>query len=491
MRKLILASLMLMGFSHALASTSGLFDNKQMISNSTLIDGVSQFLIERAETNMLYIFENKIKDNEQFACYFPNTRQRLEYNHLQEWMLFPTAIWKETIEKDIEVFAVRSLVSEVEEKLKLSEKAAELGDVYIRLTKDLAVEFNGQRYPLSGAYLRTDPAFDVINGFSYHLAEIVTALNNFRAYSTKCDSPNKTFAEFEASIAGLVKFKDNIAAFRNHVKKYGKDLRLAPEKLKAFCQSQDLEGDCSTEDKAMKLYIKKLEAELLARYSETKLGVFVKKIEKIKNQFNALVAQAKKETSYTGLVMLLLDDLKNRDILDQTQMQGLSRAALFFAAISDSKKPEQVKTVLEAYTLPAVSYYAKREPGNHVNITAYVGIAHGFYESDIPEPDEKTSVYAPIGLEFSRGLSNRSSLSIMLAPFDLAYPVTQKLNGNDADAELDDIFAPSVSFSYGFPELPLTMGLGYQQGRYITSVNKNENRWLVFIAFDMPLFNFR
>ena len=484
-RLILLCILMLSPLMVASAAEKG------MVSENDLINGVSDFLIERAEANLIYAFEYKIKKSEQFACYFPNTRNRLEYGHLQEWLLFPNKIWKETIEKDMEVFALRSVVVNVEKHLHVSDKATELADMYLTMSEDLVVLYDGQRYPLNVVYNRTQPESQVANGFSTYLGDIVTALNAFRRYTSTCESPAQGYDEFKNSIEGLLKIKDKLTAFENHMKQYGKDLRLATTKIKEFCEKHDLSGDCATEEQAARLYAAKLEKELKARFSETELATYVAQARLIQGKINAVVDKARDTDTYTGMVMVVLDGLNKEKVMDAPEFERLSRAALFFANISDSKSPEGVKAVLKAYTLPPVSYYTKREYGYHVNITAYLGLAYGFYDSDIPEPDEKTSIFAPIGVELSRGLGDGASFSLMLSPFDLGYPVTQRMNGNKSDAELSDILAPSITASYGLADMPFTLGAGYQQGRYIESVGKTETRWLIFIAFDMPLWNIR
>ena len=79
----------------------------------------------------------------------------------------------------------------------------------------------------------------------------------------------------------------------------------------------------------------------------------------------------------------------------------------------------------------------------------------------------------------------------MLSPFDFGYPVTLKLNGAVEDAEFGDIWAPSVVFSYGVRNLPLALGAAYQKGRFVQSQNNAEDRILLFIGFDMPLWPLR
>ena len=47
-------------------------------SSSQRIEGVTNFLVERANDTYFYIFENKMKNNDEFKCYLPNTYQYIE-----------------------------------------------------------------------------------------------------------------------------------------------------------------------------------------------------------------------------------------------------------------------------------------------------------------------------------------------------------------------------------------------------------------------------
>lgn len=466
------------------------FAKPNMVSKESLINGVSDFLIDRAEANLMHAFEHKIKDSEEFSCYFPNTSKRLQYGHLQEWMLFPKNIWEQTIVKDVDLFALRSVLVNVEKRLSVGDKAAELANLYLESTQELELLFDGKRYPLSVVNKGT-PEFEAVNGFSQHLGKIVSALNAFRPYTSVCDSPRQNLEEFKASISGLINITDNLKLFIDHVKKYGKDIRVSTNKLKEFCKKHKLGGDCSTEEKVSQQFVKKVKGYLEENFSELKLVAFVAAAKIVEGKVKNVVKEAEAKDTYTGMVMVLLDELEKTKVIDGDDFQRLSRSIMFFANISDSPSPDAVKAILTAYTLPPVSYYTKREHGYHVNLTAYLGLAWGSNVGDVPEPDESTSLFAPAGIELSKGLGNGTSLSIMISPFDFGYPVNQRLNGNDSDAKVEDILAPSITASYGFKGLPFTVGGGYQQGRYVPSLSESENRWLVFVAFDMPLFNLR
>lgn len=467
----------------------------KMVSEDAIVDGVSKFLLDRAETNLIYVFDKKIKNSEDFKCYFPNTRGQLKYGQLQEWLLFPRDMWKGSIEKDIELFALRSTAINLERNLKLSSKASALADDYLKLINDLVVEYEGKNYSLAVVdipdpkktkqeKIKEKAKLDRINGFSIHLGKIVSALNIFRKYTSPCESPKDGLLEFKKLISGILNYNKNINAFKQHVSKNGKYLHISEKKVKEFCDDNDLVGDCSSEKAAIRLFVAKLEKNINKQLSRT----FIGRLQRLNSDINQVLNEIRAQESYTGKVKVLLDKLDESNDLDTTDMKKLSRAALFFAAISDSKSGDEVSVILQAYTLQPVSFYTKRETGHHVNITAYLGLAGGLYDKNI-EPKEPLSIFAPVGIEYSEGFNDGGSWSLMISPFDFGYPITQHLNGNKENSNFNDILAPSLMLSYGFKDLPLTVGAGYQQGRYITSLNKTERRVLFFLAFDMPLFN--
>ena len=77
-------------------------------TESARIDGVAQFLIDRANDNYLYIFEKKIRESNVFQCYFPETRANLDVGGLKE-LLYSRGLWEDSIKKDLNVLATRAV----------------------------------------------------------------------------------------------------------------------------------------------------------------------------------------------------------------------------------------------------------------------------------------------------------------------------------------------------------------------------------------------
>ena len=46
-------------------------------AESDIVDGFTEFLVERANANLVAVFERRLKDDENFQCYFPNTYEKI------------------------------------------------------------------------------------------------------------------------------------------------------------------------------------------------------------------------------------------------------------------------------------------------------------------------------------------------------------------------------------------------------------------------------
>lgn len=178
------------------------------------------------------------------------------------------------------------------------------------------------------------------------------------------------------------------------------------------------------------------------------------------------------------------------------------KAMFLFAQLADAETGEELKELLEIATLPPVSFGVKRTPGEtHLMVSSYLGYSFALNYDDLVDKDTRHSLSVPLGVEWSRGCSNggrwydiasycsNGSLNFMVAPFDLAVPVNLLFEDSDDDVELKDIISPGAYLSYGFKSMPVVVGLGYSKGRALNGVDKEkEERFVLFLSFDMPLF---
>ena len=166
------------------------------------------------------------------------------------------------------------------------------------------------------------------------------------------------------------------------------------------------------------------------------------------------------------------------------------RYALFFAQLADAADTEdrnQVNALLKSVTIPPVSFGIKREPhATRVLVTSYVG---GAWTRQTGTSHQQTYlVAAPVGVEISQARDSGNSMSFMFSPLDFGYPLSLKLNGTDTKIKFSDVVVPSAYVFYGWKSYPLAIGAGYARVRNIDNPDRREGRFLVLIAFDMPLF---
>jgi hypothetical protein len=187
--------------------------------------------------------------------------------------------------------------------------------------------------------------------------------------------------------------------------------------------------------------------------------------------------------------LVALELLEDSGLFKPASYERLNRSVLFFVAIADAQDKDAVKATLQAYALEASSFTEKRKPGRSYFISSYLGIASADPDMHGSSAEESGSgLFVPVGVEYNRGSSSGHSWSLMFSPFDMAYPVNLKLNGIEEKVDLDEIVAPSITIAYGLEDYPVNIGIGYQRGRMLEDTGKAEERLLLFISLDMPLF---
>lgn len=274
--------------------------------------------------------------------------------------------------------------------------------------------------------------------------------------------------------------------FSNYLKQHAGELTLPQTGNDAICTMLNMSNGCDPNNDLKDRLITAINQRVSSVLNEQATGQIVTDINNIND---LLKSYQDPKTSMTTKVVMALKVIRNTNSIDSGEFENMSRYIMFFAQISDSDSPNEVRNVLAAYTLPSVSFYTKREYGSHWMITSYLGVSGGKSEpKDLPDNNNKYGIFAPVGIEWSYGTSSNSSFSIMLAPLDFGYPISLKLNGIEQSAKLNDIIAPSLNISYGIRGYPIVIGLAYQRGRLIEATGQQERRIMVFFAFDMPLF---
>lgn len=465
------------------------------------INGVSEFLIERANENYFYIFEKKIKDNEKFQCYFPTTYSYVSDGDLR-LLLTTQEVWDSAIKQDLDRLVSKVAAQKIAYSVKFNDLAVNISDRFINVAQYIKLKQGDKEYPIT--FIENNAPQDVVATVN----ALYTQPNNLIETLRNLDREIGQFADIEKCSADAIDSKKFVALYNQYyselknavsslkdwsemLKTQKKNFVLDETKLRSDCKEDDQRFMCKLwrlKDKAGSDWQKRVRDELdkpigkiTAAIAAT--AVVYKKVEDYKQAVETTDSNTVKAIEAIRL-------LKETGVENKLNIDQLKKHVLFFAQISDAESSEEVKSLLTQYTLPAVSFFVKREKdSHHILVTSYLGYAMGKIENPVATgEDYQHGIIAPIGLEYSYGTSHETSLSFMVAPFDFGYPVTLKLNGETEDLKLKDVVAPAAYFTFGIKDYPLNIGVGYQQGAKIQGVTEVEKRILLFIAFDMPLF---
>ena len=537
----------------------------QAADEADIVDGFTEFLVDRANANLVAIFERRLKDDENFKCYFPNTHAKIEKLRLAD--LFASKdYWENSLAVDLETLIYRSLFIEAQRGLKLIDR-----NQIIEALQLFEYVFDGKPYRIDFIEFGTpEPAIQQINGFTENLAKALNGIDKQRIYEDVCDLTVSNKEELQVLLKPYMSAADELTLWAKHLDEYGKNLRLNEEgKRQLVCELKNVDAEqCaqmnfddselseivrdkykpevfleaggiarrlekafddletvehlgSNEKRSIKRAAEQLPLleekgssatvdvedfqdrlasameETREKSRETLVAILADIKEKFKTVDDAdykrisgkLQAIIDSEKSYTERALVALELLEDSNQFNDAEMDRLRRSVTFFVSIADAEDKDAVKSILEAYTLPAVSYTEKRKQGHGIFISSYLGA--GFADSDVHDSEEKGSdggLFVPVGLEYNYGYPDGHSWSVMLSPIDMAYPVNLKLRGIEEDVEFDELIAPSLAVAYGFEDLPVNAGIAYQKGRQLDDVDKTEEKWLLFVTFDLPLF---
>lgn len=426
-----------------------IFFNIPLQANTTArINAVSDFLLERANSNYLYIFENRIK-SEKLSCYLPNISKQLEEIDLR-LLLKTQSYWESSVKTDLEGLILRLIQKSIKD-LKTNRKTLGLPINISKETKFFSMDLK---------HIKDDG----IKAILLDINASLKVINQEFTESKNCDLPSINNDTVKIVIVELKKIQDN----------YTKLIDIMKEKP-LIALSMD------SNDK--KISFNKRFTDI-----EGYLGFIISSY----NAYLNVKSELDSAKDQTSKAIIILKHMKNYKLIKNNKKYAyLKRYVLFFAEIQDAKNDEEsIKSILTAYTLPPVSFAMKRDPyNNYLFINSYLGTSWGTNSSKNKLNETKGfNLYAPVGLEFA-GVWEKlcsSPVSIYLAPFDFAYPISLKLRGIESELNLDDIVSPSIGITKGIKNLPLSFGIAIQKGKEVGSGNE-EVRVFGFVAFDMPL----
>lgn len=543
--QLYIAVLLLSLFSNSIHANTSTTQQNQ--NHSARINGVADFLLERAQDTALYLYEQSIRDNKNLQCYFPTTYDTLNSYQQGTLKIFISskAQWQNAIRNDMETLLVRSFAKEIEANVNFGNKQVPIANTVIGIMQQLDIRYTtttgATAYsPLTVTMFDADPeSRKKMQAFYQPFEELLASLAVFKAYTPSetgsiCNLPRFNYHQFTQEINGLTALPDTLKTWLEHVKKHQADLRPSTQLLTKFpteskawqavCEKAKTHSPqaCNSRESFIQQLITKFslqsgfdaQAYLVNDMAvlpdsgdiETLLADYKALISPIKKLYDSVKAvqsnaknnqQSTSELAQQALALIKKwwkvqhpNDTENQDLWK------LSKHIQFFALLSDANTADEVKGILSTFALPATGFWQKRTPEPHLMVTSYFGAAYNMKSNVLPGSESNNhnnGFYVPIGLEytFDRDLLGLSegALSIMLAPFDFGYPINLKLNGIEQDFEVDEIFAPSLAVSYGLQKWPLVVGVAYQKGAKFDEQASSESRMLLFVAFDMPLFN--
>ncbi len=454
------------------------------LASDNRVSAVTDFLIQRAEDNALYMFELRLKRNDEFACHFPDTYKYVENGELR-FLMKSSKRWDEAISADLKTMAVRYAASEINEALNFKELAMDFTNEFIETSQYLELSYEGKQYPLNVMPLTQDQQLrDLINGFYDQPVTLRDQLSTMGEAFTKLDAKCDTLAlneqQFIQLSDDLKQALEGLKPWAEFVAKNAKKLTINKPLLEEKCGSEPDYLPCRYLKKSPEELLSSPTAKVLAASVVTAAAVVTLK------QYGSKLEKAESAVEKVQIGDDFLSKSRAKKLIKNPEK--LKKQVMFFAEIADAKSKEEVQEILTNYTLPPVTFGIKREPGRHnLLISGYLTYSGGktLNEDDFGKSNSH-GVYAPVGLEYSYGLKN-GSLALMISPMDFGYPISLKLNGIDSNVDLDEVIAPSIAFSYGWKDYPLSIGLSYQQGRKALTSNDTEKRVMLFFGIDMPL----
>jgi hypothetical protein len=224
-----------------------------------------------------------------------------------------------------------------------------------------------------------------------------------------------------------------------------------------------------------------------------------------------------KSTSTAGIEKTI--DKKILEIFTDSTLNQIIKSidgfSSFAAGIINAKTSEDINKVIKTYADPPASFIDKRTKGFRVTLGGMPGIYIAGEKLDrrgkpvsstgkLEKAKTNIGLSLPIGLDFSWAiLSNKkgknSSFGVFAQVIDLGAMLNYRLKTSASTLPnkvgWEAVLSPGVSFSFGIPQCPWTIQLGYQRGpalRRVVDANANDNlvpsdRIQLRLAYDIPL----
>jgi len=302
--------------------------NLMAATSKDIIDGFSEFLIERADANLVAIFERRLKNDKKFQCYFPNTYEKIDHINLEN-LFASKSYWESGLEADLEELIYRSMYVETQNSLKFFNEPAMKNLLnYNRASEVLQFfeyENNNQRYAINHINL-DDPQTlkDEINGFSA-FGKVIQAVNEIdpEFFETDiCDDIGHQSGYYKNKLKLFSDAASELVNWLGHVKKYGSYLKLsATGKSELVCKEKQLDQSaCASlviDDKAVIKDLFNLNFPVELKYAK-------ETAERIVHAYEVIQQFVEKEKDAIDEIRLLIETLKNED-LDKKSIKRIKK----------------------------------------------------------------------------------------------------------------------------------------------------------------------
>ena len=188
-----------------------------------------------------------------------------------------------------------------------------------------------------------------------------------------------------------------------------------------------------------------------------------------------------------------------KETMNLEDLRGLT----FLSEIAMVEKSEDVKKILESYTLPIGSSSIKRKSSFNISINGYVGLSGGIERAYINGNRDRGNfgLTAPIGFTISTSDKKRANFSAFFSVIDLGTMVNARFNDTEIenqDVKIEQFFAPGLGIYYNIQKTPISLGLHYSYIKNLKEFTQNNStvennfgvgRFNFSILVDIPFFN--
>ena len=438
------------------------------VNEDALIRGASEFLMERAEANQLYFFERTLFKDKKVRNYLPEIYRHVSTSGLSLWQT-PQETWKELFLKDVNnsinraiICAFKKYSRDLNTTDKLKQISENKGDFKIT-HRYFADEKNASK--LIGQINSTWVNFE--NNVMGKYKNIKSCLD---IPATVLNDLPKNLKNFIGD-RNLSSVEKNMSYLENSVLSY-KENKQPNDTIFSIFETKKL-----APDESLKVLI------------DTSRGL--KSIHSLADILNS--PEKFTQESHLGKAIQIIDAMNILLPDDRSASRRFKRNFYFFAQLAAENNATKVKDILNYYANEPVSYGIKREKDEtHWLITSYFGVGTMHMINHFEDKREKMDtrgLFVPVGIEYTWGHSPDywiSSTSIMAAPLDFGYPVTQIIDGSEEKFKFEQIVAPSLVGALGIHDYPVAIGAAFQFGKQLAN-GEAEQRAIVFISYDMPL----